>query len=184
MPVLKSEEEKLQSLVSAAVAEYPDFPRKGVLFRDVFGVLERPEAFAALRSLLLLHVDRLEVKPDAVVALDARGFLLGPLVALHLSVPFVPVRKSGKLPGDMLSVSYRTEYSQDTLQLRRGSVKGGQNVLILDDLIATGGSMLAACQLVESAGARVSCCLAIVELKSLGGRQHLAPRRLDALFSY
>ncbi|XP_037075656.1 adenine phosphoribosyltransferase-like isoform X2 [Pollicipes pollicipes] len=167
------EEDKI-AILKNAIGSYPDFPKKGVLFRDVFGVLLQPAAFATLRDVLLARVRHLEPAPEAVVALDARGFLFGPLLALEFGLPFVPIRKRGKLPGAVKSVTYQLEYGQDTFEIQDGALAKGQNVLIVDDLLATGGTMAAACQLVSDVGASVVSCLVVIELRELRGRDKIA----------
>ncbi|XP_043198521.1 adenine phosphoribosyltransferase-like isoform X1 [Amphibalanus amphitrite] len=175
-------EEKI-NIVKAAITSHPDFPKKGVIFRDIFGALLQPAAFAALRDVLVAHARQLSPRPDAVVALDARGFLFGPLIALELGVPLVPVRKRGKLPGAVRSVQYQLEYGQDTFEMQDGRISKGQNVLIVDDLLATGGTMSAACRLVSEAGGTVLGCLVIIELAELGGRQKV-PAPVTALLEF
>merc|ERR1712136_550015 len=140
--------EKKLDLVKKAIKEYPDFPKKGIMFQDIFGVLLDPLANEALND----------------VALDSRGFLFGNSMALAVKKPFVPVRKKGKLPGKCTSVCYTLEYGQDTLEIQEGSLQPGDRVLIMDDLLATGGTLSAASQLVKAAGAVVDHCWVVIEL--------------------
>ncbi|XP_012268136.1 adenine phosphoribosyltransferase isoform X2 [Athalia rosae] len=160
------------ALVKNAIGCYPDFPKPGILFRDIFGILSDVVATRALLDLLVDHTRSLAV--DVIVGLDARGFILGPLIAAELSKPFVPVRKKGKLPGQVISQSYKLEYGEDTLEVQRNNPSTGKRVLIVDDLLATGGTMEAAIQLLKSADAGVIHCLVVMELTSLNGRAKLS----------
>lgn len=130
--------------------------------------------FRLLCDTLLSHCKTISPAIECVAALDARGFLFGPILALELKVPFVPIRKKGKLPGEVLSQSYKLEYGQDTLQLQSNSIKAGQRVIIVDDLLATGGSMNAACSLIKKVGAVVVECLVVMELLALKGRDNIS----------
>jgi len=153
---------------------YPDFPKPGIQFMDIFGVFKTPRALEALISLAvelaLSHKDEI----DVVVGLDARGFLLAPLMANALSKPFVPARKKGKLPGACFSVEYALEYGTAQMEIQKDSVKPDDRVLIVDDLLATGGTLSAAVDLVGKAGAKVALCWVVVELTELAGRTRVA----------
>ncbi|XP_023711779.1 adenine phosphoribosyltransferase [Cryptotermes secundus] len=167
------QEQKLE-FVKNHIESYPDFPKPGILFRDLFSVLRNPCAFRALQEVMIEHVSlQLTPKPEAVVALDARGFLIGPLIALHFDIPFIPIRKRGKLPGQVIQVSFALEYGTDIFEIQSVGIKSGQNVLIVDDLLATGGSLNAACQLVQQLHATVLECLVIIELVDLKGRDNV-----------
>ncbi|CAL7945566.1 unnamed protein product [Xylocopa violacea] len=162
--------EKLQ-LLRDAIKTYPDFPKPGIVYRDIFGVFRDIVALRAMRDLIVEHILFLEV--DVVVGLDSRGFLFGPLICMELGKPFVPVRKKGKLPGKVLGHKITLEYGEDTLEIQTEYVSKGSRVLIVDDLLATGGSMTGAINLVKSVGAEVTECLAIIELTGLKGREKL-----------
>lgn len=127
-----------------------------------------------LRDVLLAFVQKIGPPVECVVAIDARGFLLGPLIALELHVPFVPIRKKGKLPGTVISEQYALEYGQSTVEIQENSVRQGQRVLVVDDLLATGGSLNAACKLVKGLGGEVAGCLVLMELTELKGREKVA----------
>lgn len=172
--------EKKLDLVKKAIKEYPDFPKKGIMFQDIFGVLLDPLANEALNDLALDHVIKNSNNFDKIVALDSRGFLFGNSMALAVKKPFVPVRKKGKLPGKCTSVCYTLEYGQDTLEIQEGSLQPGDRVLIVDDLLATGGTLSAASQLVKAAGAVVDHCWVVIELSALGGRAK-AGEKVEAL---
>ncbi|XP_073988156.1 adenine phosphoribosyltransferase [Rhodnius prolixus] len=161
------------NLVREHIKSYKDFPKQGIVFRDIFSVLLNNQSFKALCDLVIDHIKKLDKKFDAVVGLESRGFLLGPLVALEFSLPFVPIRKKGKLPGPVTSVAYSLEYSTDVFEMQRDSLKEGQTVLIIDDLLATGGSLKASCDLLSSLKIEVAECLVIMELNDLRGRDNV-----------
>ena len=162
-------EQKIE-IVKNAIKEYPDFPKKGIMFQDIFGVLLNPEANAALNDIALDHVRKHADSFDKIVGLDSRGFLFGNSMALAVKKPFVPIRKKGKLPGNCLSATYTLEYGTDTLEVQEGSIGPGDRVLIVDDLLATGGTLSAAAGLVKQCGGVVDHCWVVIELSVLGGR--------------
>jgi adenine phosphoribosyltransferase len=162
------------------VRDVPDFPKKGILFKDITPLLADPRAFAESVRRLGERVAR----PDAVVAIESRGFLFGAGLSLHWQVPFVPARKFGKLPGRTVREVYSLEYGEDTLELHADALAPGQTAVIVDDLLATGGTAAATARLIEQLRARVSACLFVVELRGLGGREKLAPHRVEALLDY
>ncbi|KAK7492230.1 hypothetical protein BaRGS_00016527 [Batillaria attramentaria] len=159
--------------VKSLIAAHPDFPKPGILFRDVFPVLRNAKALRMLIDLLCEHIKSTVASADIIVGLESRGFLFGPMVAEQLGIAFVPVRKAGKLPGKTVSVSYTLEYGTDKFEAQEDSVKKGQKVIILDDLLATGGTMKAAIELMEKLGAVVELCLVVIELDDLKGRNKL-----------
>ncbi|ESO82783.1 hypothetical protein LOTGIDRAFT_229807 [Lottia gigantea] len=158
--------EEVKSLVSA----HPDFPKKGVLFRNIFPVLRDVHGFKTLCDLIVEHIKSTSPDVELIVGLDSRGFLFGPIIAQLLGIGFAPVRKSGKLPGETYKVSYKLEYGEDSFEIEKSSIKQDQKILIIDDLIATGGSMKAACELVEKAGGNILQCFVVIELNCLNGR--------------
>ncbi|KOC68616.1 Adenine phosphoribosyltransferase [Habropoda laboriosa] len=162
--------EKLQ-LLRDSIISYPDFPKPGIIFRDIFGVLHNIIALKAVKDLIVEHILFLEV--DLIIGIDSRGFLFGPMICLELGKPFLPIRKKGKLPGKVIQQSYDLEYGQDTFELQTEYINKNTRVLIIDDLLATGGSMAAAVELVKSTEAEVVECLVIIELTGLKGREKL-----------
>jgi len=161
---------------------HPDFPKKGIVFLDIFPIFRNPSAFETLITHFLHRITSHTVtlssnrKVDVVVGLDARGFLLGPIIALRLGAAFVPVRKQGKLPGQCVVATYEKEYGTDSFEMQADAIKPGQSVIIVDDLIATGGSAKAAGELVAKQGGTTLEYLFIVELLFLkGGEQLNAP---------
>ncbi|KYM96804.1 PREDICTED: adenine phosphoribosyltransferase [Cyphomyrmex costatus] len=159
--------DKLQILKNA-IKSYPDFPEPGIIFRDIFGVFNNIVALRAMKDLIMEHILFLEV--DLVVGLDSRGFLFGPIISMELGKPFLPIRKKGKLPGKVTQQKYTLEYGEATFELQSEFINKGTRVLIVDDLLATGGTMTAAVQLIKSTGANVIECLVIMELTLLKGR--------------
>ncbi|XP_011503381.1 PREDICTED: adenine phosphoribosyltransferase [Ceratosolen solmsi marchali] len=158
-------------LVKEAIKSYPDFPKTGVLFRDVFEIFQNAQALQALKDLLVEHVALLDI--DIIVGLDSKGFLLGPIISLGLAKPFIPIRKKGKLPGKVFRQNYTLEYGEDTFEIQTDAVQGKKKALIVDDLIATGGTMSAAEKLLKELGVVTVECLVIIELTSFKGRSKL-----------
>ncbi|KAK2466152.1 hypothetical protein APHAL10511_001794 [Amanita phalloides] len=145
-------------LIRSRLTLHPDFPKKGIVFLDILPIFRDPLLFETLITHLLYHLTSITLprvptrKIDVVVGLDARGFLFGPVVAMRLNAAFAPVRKVGKLPGECVSATYQKEYGSDVFELQVDAIKPGQTVVIVDDLIATGGSAKAAGQLVTKLG--------------------------------
>jgi adenine phosphoribosyltransferase len=162
------------------VRDVPDFPRKGIVFKDITPLLSSPEALSeAIRQLA-----GRAARPDVVVAVESRGFVFGTGIALHWGVPLVPARKFGKLPGRTVRQVYSLEYGEDTLELHADSLQKGQRVLVVDDLLATGGTAAATARLVEQLDAAVVGLLFLIELRGLGGREALASYPVEALLTY
>jgi adenine phosphoribosyltransferase len=163
---------ELRQTLSANLKRYPDFPKPGILFEDIFPLFANPSLH---RDLIAAYIATAEAnlngaKPDIIVGLDARGFLVGPQIALHYDVGFVPVRKPGKLPGLLETAEYQKEYGKDVFAIQKESIKPGAKVLIVDDLIATGGSASAAGTLVKKCGGEVLGYVFLIELTFLKGR--------------
>ncbi|KAL2023606.1 hypothetical protein VTK56DRAFT_1763 [Thermocarpiscus australiensis] len=159
-----------------ALKHFPDFPIPGIKFIDILPLFQDPAIHAALLRALELQVLEFgagAAKPDVIVGLDARGFLFGPSLALRLNASFVPVRKKGKMPGPCVTAAYEKEYGTDYFQMQEGAVKPGQKVLVVDDIIATGGSAAAAGSLVKQLGGELIGYLFILEIPVLNGRSKL-----------
>ena len=162
----------------------PDWPAPGVQFRDITPLLSNPRVF---RVLIDAFVHRyFDVRPDAIAGLDARGFIIGSVLAYELNVGFVPIRKKGKLPFTTVEETYELEYGSATVEIHTDAVKAGDRVVLIDDLIATGGTMMAGMRLLERLGASVIEGAAIVDLPELGGSQKLreAGLKLHTLVHY
>jgi adenine phosphoribosyltransferase len=170
----------LSADVASALRDIPDFPRAGVVFKDISPLL----LDAGLRGRVVRDVvDRHRGTVDLVAGIEARGFVLGAVVAHELAVGFVPLRKEGKLPGDTHAASYDLEYGSATIEMHRDAVSPGQRVLVVDDVLATGGTAAAACGLVEAAGGVVAAVEVILELGFLAGRRQLTDYAVHALVS-
>ncbi|RCK71495.1 adenine phosphoribosyltransferase [Desertihabitans brevis] len=169
-----------RELVAGLITDVPDWPVPGVTFKDITPLLASPGGFSAAVSELVENAPR---EVDVVVGAEARGFVFGAPVALALGAGFVPVRKPGKLPRTTRDQSYRLEYGEATLSVHTDAVVSGARVLVVDDVLATGGTLLATCQLLASMGATVLGTSVVLELASLGGRERLAGEgvRVDAL---
>lgn len=161
----------LDTLLKAKIRTIPDYPAPGILFRDVTTLIADAEGFAAAIDGLVAPFKEWPV--DLVVGIEARGFIFGAAVAAALGRGFVPVRKKGKLPGDTIAHHYDLEYGTDTVEIHNDSIKPGQQVLLIDDLLATGGTAEAAITLVERLKGRLVGCAFVVDLPDLGGRKRL-----------
>ncbi|KAK3388894.1 phosphoribosyltransferase-like protein [Sordaria brevicollis] len=157
----------------AALRSFPDFPIPGINFIDILPLFQNVETHEALLVALQLQIELSHQKPDVIVGLDARGFLFGPSLALRMGASFVPVRKKGKMPGPCETAAYEKEYGTDFFQMQEGAIKPGQKVLIVDDIIATGGSAAAAGELVKKLGGETIGYLFILEIAFLKGREKL-----------
>lgn len=149
----------------------PDFPHEGIMFRDVTTLFNDPRGFRMAIDLLLHPYAGLPI--DRVVGLEARGFILGGAVAHQLAVGFVPIRKAGKLPGKVIAQDYELEYAKATVEVHTDAIQPGESVLIVDDLLATGGTAEAGIKLIEQLGGTVAGCAFVVDLPDLGGRKRL-----------
>ena len=164
------------------IREIPDFPTPGILFRDITPLLGHPKAFRLAVDQL---AERFASEPfDAVAAIESRGFVFAAPLAYRLGVPLVPVRKEGKLPFDTHSVTYALEYGSDTLEIHVDAIREGSRTLIVDDLLATGGTAAATVRLVERSGASVAGLAFVIELTDLGGRDALAGYRVESLVAW
>lgn len=155
--------------IKKTIANYPDFPKEGILFYDIFPIFADPAIVNDVLDLFTAQ-SKGQWSIDCVIGLESRGFLLGPPLALRLGVPFVPIRKANKLPGKTKKLTYSLEYGHDTLEVQEHAIKPNTNCIIVDDLLATGGTLEASIRLLESCGAKVVCSMVIIELKDLEGR--------------
>jgi adenine phosphoribosyltransferase len=155
------------------IRNIPDFPRPGIQFKDITPLLGHPEAFrAVIRGL----ADRFEGdRPDVIAAAEARGFIFAAPLALELNAGFIPIRKPGKLPYETVAQQYALEYGTDRLEMHCDAIAPGRRVLLIDDVLATGGTMKACCELVKRSGAEIVACAFVLELGFLEGRAHLEP---------
>ncbi|XP_070833601.1 adenine phosphoribosyltransferase [Chaetodon trifascialis] len=166
------------------IRPFPDFPKKGIVFRDICPILRDPASLTAVIDLFEEHVRKNHQQVDLIVGLDARGFLFGPLLAQRLGVGFVLIRKKGKLPGNTVSVAYDLEYGKAEAEIQEDAVAPGQKILLIDDLLATGGTLYAACELMKKQQAEILGCMVVIELKELNGIEKLKPHTVFSLVQY
>jgi len=164
------------------IRDIPDWPKKGILFRDITPLLASPQALAGAVDALCEGFKDSDI--DYVAAVEARGFIFGVAVADKLKIGFVPIRKKGKLPFKTQSITYDLEYGSDTLEVHSDAVKAGDKVLMVDDLLATGGTMKAACELIEKIGGQIVAITCLIELTGLPGREKLSGYDIKTIISY
>ena len=164
------------------IRNIPDFPKPGIIFRDITTLLQKPEAFKATVDEFVERYKNQNI--DVVAAIESRGFIFGGAIAYLLGASFVPIRKKGKLPWKTISAQYELEYGVDELEIHTDAVKPGQRVLLFDDLIATGGTLKAACELIEKLGGEVVEVAVVIELVDLKGREKIAPKKLFSLIKF
>jgi adenine phosphoribosyltransferase len=172
----------LEALMRSEVRDVPDFPEPGVTFKDITPLLADHTAFAGAIDAIVSHHGRGTI--DKVVGIEARGFIIAAAVAYHFGAGFVPVRKAGKLPSPVHAARYELEYGEATLEVHRDAFVHGERVLLVDDVLATGGTVAAAADLVGRAGGEVAGCSVLLELSALGGRKRLADLDVHALLTY
>ena len=164
------------------IRDVPDFPKPGIIFKDITPLLNNPQAFAEAVKLICKSAEKLRI--THVVGIESRGFIFGTPVAIELGTGFVPVRKPGKLPCETLSESYSLEYGTDSIEIHKDALGKGDRVLLVDDLLATGGTMSAAVKLVEKSGAQVIKIVFVIELDFLKGREKIAGYDIVSLLTY
>ena len=164
------------------IKDIPDFPKKGILFRDISPLLKSPEGWGLAMRKLGLFCER--VNPDLIVGIESRGFIVGSALATQQRMGFVPVRKKGKLPGKVLGVDYTLEYGKDRLEIQTDALQGSPRVLLVDDLLATGGTVNASAKLIEKAGGQLVGCGFIIELNELNGRENVPNVPIRSLIRY
>ena len=165
-----------------SIRDVPDFPQKGVLFKDITTLLKDKEAFPAAVD-LMAEASR-ELPVDLIVGIESRGFIFGAALAYTMGVGFAPIRKKGKLPAPTTSMTYQLEYGEDTVEIHDDAIRGGMHVLIVDDLLATGGTAEASAALIEKRGGKVSGFVFLIELDFLKGRQKLESHPVHSLIHF
>lgn len=168
--------------IKSLIREVPDFPKPGISFKDVTTLLKEGRGLQAAVAAMTQAYAEEEI--DLVVGIESRGFILGAPIAVQRGCGFVPVRKPGKLPAATLRQEYQLEYGTDAVEIHQDAIASGQKVLLVDDLLATGGTMLATCRLVERLGARIVGACFLVELLFLKGRERLRPYRVESIVQY
>ena len=164
------------------IKDIPDFPKKGILFKDISPLLKSPEGWGEVMRRLGFFCER--TTPDLIVGIESRRFIVGSALATQQRMGFVPVRKKGKLPGNVIGVDYTLEYGNDRLEIQSDALQGAPRVLLVDDLLATGGTVNAASKLVEKAGGQLVGCAFIIELSALGGRKNIPNVPINSLIEY
>jgi adenine phosphoribosyltransferase len=168
--------------LKAKIRDIPDFPKKGIMFKDITPLVKDPTSLRLAISGLVAPFKESQI--TAVAGMEARGFIFGSLVAWELNVGFIPLRKPGKLPYDVQSVDYKLEYGDASLEAHIDAINPGDRILLIDDLLATGGTAKASCQLVEKLGGEVVACAFVVELAILQGRNQLSNYPIHSLIEY
>ena len=164
------------------IREVPDYPKEGILFYDITTLLQDANAFAtAVDAMSRRYIGQ---KIDDVLGVESRGFIFGAAMAYRLGTGFILVRKPGKLPADVIQETYSLEYGEDIIEMHKDAIQEGQKILIVDDLLATGGTAAAACNLVEKAGGDIVECCFMIELNFLNGREKLGSRKVYSLLQY
>jgi len=170
--------------LKSLIRDIPDFPKPGILFRDITTLLSDPDGLRHTIDSLVQKCQAADLQPDYIVGMESRGFIFAPPLAYHLNAGFVPVRKPGKLPADVYSVEYELEYGTDRLEVHQDAFQPGSRVLIVDDLMATGGTAKATAELVTKAGAELVGFAFIIELQGLNGRSQLPHIPIITLIEY
>lgn len=168
--------------IQDTIRAIPDFPKPGILFRDISTMLLRPDAFAQAIDSMYAHFKDKGI--DAVAGIESRGFIFAAPLALKMNIPFILIRKPGKLPAETVSAEYSLEYGTDSIQMHKDAVTPGMKVLLVDDLLATGGTMEAACRLVTTQNAAVAGIAFLIELDALNGREKLKDQDIFTLIHY
>lgn len=170
--------------IKSLIRDIPDFPQEGIIFRDITTVLKHPQGLGYIISYLTEKCQNLGSLPEYVVGIESRGFIFAPALAYQIEAGFVPVRKKGKLPAAVHSIEYTLEYGTDELEIHQDALLEGSKVMIVDDLIATGGTAKATADLLSKIGCEIVACSFIVELKSLKGREKLPDVPIFSLVEY
>lgn len=172
----------LEESMKRSIRNIPDYPKKGIIFRDITPLLKDSALFSACMDRMAGEIRSLH--PDYVVGIEARGFIVGSVIAYKLGIGFVPARKKGKLPHTKVSVSYSLEYGEETIEMHKDAMEEGAKVVIVDDLLATGGTTLATMNLVKQIGANIIGAAYLVELTELNGRANIAIENVISLAKY
>ncbi|MFA5764009.1 MAG: adenine phosphoribosyltransferase [archaeon] len=169
-------------LIKSKIRTIPNFPKAGIMFRDITTLLADAKGFGEVIDNLVSKYKNVDI--DYVAGIESRGFIIGGALAKELGVGFIPIRKKGKLPAKVISEKYALEYGTDTIEIHEDALKKGDKVLLIDDLIATGGTALAAVKLIEKVGGEVVSCAFVIDLPELGGKAKLAPRDVYTIVEF
>lgn len=170
--------------LKALIRDIPDFPQPGITFRDITTLLRNPQGLKYVIDGLAVETEKLDILPDYIVGIESRGFIFAPALAYHLDAGFVPARKKGKLPAEVFSIEYDLEYGTDILEIHQDAFTAGAKVMIVDDVIATGGTAKATADLLIQMGCNIVACGFIVELEGLQGRNKLPDVPMVTLVKY
>jgi adenine phosphoribosyltransferase len=168
--------------IKSKIRAIPDFPKKGIMFRDITTLLRDAHGFNHVVNELFERYKNQKI--NYVVGIESRGFILGAALAHKLGVGFIPIRKKGKLPAEVIREEYELEYGKDVVEIHKDALAKGDKVILVDDLIATGGTALASCKLLEKVGAQILECAFVIDLPELKGKEKLAPRKVFALCEF
>jgi len=169
-------------LIKSKIRTIPNFPKAGIMFRDITTLLADAKGFGEVINNLVAKYKNVDI--DYVAGIESRGFIIGGALAKELGVGFIPIRKKGKLPAKVISEKYALEYGTDTIEIHEDALKKGDKVLLIDDLIATGGTALAAVKLIEKVGGEVVSCAFVIDLPELGGKAKLAPQDVYTIVEF
>jgi adenine phosphoribosyltransferase len=164
------------------IRDIPDFPKKGIIFKDITPLLKEPEPFQSAVNTIADKYKNSHI--DKVVSVEARGYIFGGVLAYKLNCGFIPVRKPGKLPSETITMDYTLEYGTNTVEIHKDALEKGENVLVCDDLLATGGTVQATCRLVEQLGGQVVACVFLIDLTFLKGAEKLKEYEVFSLIEY
>ena len=164
------------------IKDYPDFPKAGIVFKDIMPILANPQAFEYAIKQLENILSKIEY--DVIIAPEARGFLLATPIALREQKPLIPARKKSKLPGELHQGAYELEYGTDFIEMQKDTLKAGQRAVVIDDLLATGGTVGCICNILENAGVTVSALAFLIELEGLPGREVLRQYNIQSIIKY
>ncbi len=170
--------------LKALIRDIPDFPQPGIIFRDITTLLRNPQGLKYVIDSLSVQTEKLDILPDYIIGIESRGFIFAPALAYHLDAGFVPVRKKGKLPAKVHSIEYDLEYGTDILEIHQDALTPDAKVMIVDDVIATGGTAKATADLLTRIGCNIVACGFIVELEGLQGRKKLPDIPMISLVKY
>ncbi len=161
----------MPQVIKDKIRTIPNWPKEGIMFRDIMSLLRDPEGLQHLTNLLVDRYKEMEI--DSIVGIESRGFIIGSILAQQLKKAFIPIRKAGKLPPETISLEYELEYGTDTIEIHADAIKPGEKVLLVDDLIATGGTALAACDLIKKLKGDIVECSFVIDLPDIGGAKKL-----------
>lgn len=171
-----------RQVLDSAIRRVPDFPKKGILFYDITTLLLNPDIFSLAVEIMARCLENISF--DKIISIESRGFIFGATLAYKLKKGLVLVRKEGKLPSSSISTSYGLEYGTATVEMHGDAIKSGERIVVIDDLLATGGTAKAACELSEKLGGKPLMCLFLIELEELRGREMLKPVQVESILKY